>query len=135
MFEPMFHFYTLFELSKESQVCKYYIYRIMTSIVLKNYWKSKEDEWNEEVTNPSKKGEIIEVEASLSSSKACYDTSSMKRRACTSWWIVQYGPSPMIASKFLYKLKSLKREPHLFNPCGKSKFILVQIIHYIIHLV
>ena len=90
MFEPNFHFYTLFESSNDSQVCRYYSYRILTSFVFKKYWKSKEDEWNEEVANPSKKGEIIEVEASLSSSKACYDKSSMKRRAWTSWWTVKY---------------------------------------------
>ena len=44
MFELKFHFYTLFESSKESQVCKYYNYRIMTSFVFKMYWKSQEDE-------------------------------------------------------------------------------------------
>ena len=198
MFGPNFHFYTLFESSKDSQVCRYYSYRILTSFVFKNYWNSKEDEWNEEVANPSKKGEIIEVEASMSSSKACYDKSSMKRRAWTSWWTVQYGPSPMIASKafiqievsienliyailvgnqnlfmckwllvyiayfilyreygqlgelfnmdplpwflsiFLYKLNSLNKEPHICHPCGKSKYIHVQMIiglHCILHLV
>ena len=85
MFKPKFHFYTLFESSKDTQVCRYSSYRILTFFVLKNYWKSKQDELNEEVANPSKKGEIIEVEASLSSSKACYDKSSMKRREWTSW--------------------------------------------------
>ena len=45
------------------------------------------------------------LRASLSSSKACYDKCSMKRRAWTSWWTIQYGPSPMIASKVFIQIE------------------------------
>ena len=47
-------------------------------------------------------------------------------------------PLPWLLPRFLYKLKSLNREPHLFHPCGKSKYIHAQMIiglHYILHLV
>ena len=138
MFGPNFHFYTLFESSKDSQVCRYYSYRILTSFVFKKYWKSKEDEWNEEVANPSKKGEIIEVEASLSSSKACCYNLAWRGEHGQVGELFNMDPLPWLLPRFLYKLKSLNREPHLCHPCGKSKYIHVQMIiglHCILHLV
>ena len=52
--------------------------------------------------------------------------------------LVNMDPLPWLLPRFLYKLKSLNREPHLFHPYGKSKYIHVQMViglHCILHLV